>query len=122
MHEDRNGRASWGMPSPGEILLRIESRIGGLETGQRITMDMIENGFERINRTDAEVTGLKVRMSQMERSGRQLEAQADTPSRLAALSSSVKELMPLIAAALWLAAALGAAVDPEVPKALLHIG
>lgn len=50
MHEHHNGRASWGMPSPGEILLRIEGRIGGLERASDMVRNEMRDGLQRIER------------------------------------------------------------------------
>lgn len=121
MHEHQNGRASWGMPSPGEILLRIEGRLGGLERGQELTLDAVREGFRKIDHAHARVTRLDQRVVTLEQSGPPPTGSAGLLSSLTGLATAVKEILPLAGVILWLLLALGAAIDPEVPRALIGI-
>lgn len=44
-----NGWLGYPMPSPLELLLSIERRIGGLETGQTTTNETMRDGFTRVH-------------------------------------------------------------------------
>ncbi|MGE0022131.1 MAG: hypothetical protein AB7S70_00680 [Hyphomicrobium sp.] len=67
MQEYRNGQSDWPTPSMLlDSLFRIESRIGGLETGQRMTNDLIEASFNRHNETDGLVTRIDERLGRVE--------------------------------------------------------
>jgi hypothetical protein len=131
MHEPMNGHPGWRPPSPWDMLLnslnRIErhqveqsSRLGGLETGQRLTLDAVEKSFDLHRETD-------LRVSRIESAVRR---PPDTPpptepagllTSLTALSAAVKDMLPLVALAIYLLAALGAAVSPDVARAILNI-
>lgn len=117
----QNGRPSWGMPSPGEILLRIEGRLGGLETGQAMTLDAVREGFRKIDHAHARVTRLDQRILALEQSGPPPTATAGLLTSLTGLATAVREMLPLAGVILWLLLALGAAIDPEVPRALIGI-
>lgn len=125
----RNGHQSWGMPSPGEILLRIESRLGGLETGQDMTLDEMRSGFDRIERkadhAHARTTELKGRMDSLERfvSTTKQAGTGATPTQgrpgwlqaatelCQALGETLPRIRDMLAALLLLAAGLGLVVD-----------
>lgn len=128
MHDYPNGtRPPWHAPSPWDMLLhslsRIErkqdeqsSRLGGLETGQEHTLMAVEKSFD-LHRETAD------RLSQLEAASasRPPLAPPGLLASLSALSATVKEMLPLVAAVLYLLAALGAAINPELPRAILNI-
>lgn len=69
MHDHLNGgRHPWPAPSPLDILLRIEGRLGGLETGQRMTIDAVKEGFRKSDHAHGRITALTGRVESLERS------------------------------------------------------
>lgn len=127
-----NGSQSWHMPSPGEILLRIESRLGGLERGQEITFDTLNEGFNRLDRkTDhahGRITELKGQVEHLQRSA-SVTTQAAIgatltsarPSRLHGLTELLRALgavLPplgtLAALVTWIVVALTAGVNADM--------
>ena len=79
MHEPhpQNGQPGWQMPSPLDILLRMvaridqnvseqNSRLGGLETGQKIGFEMMSESFDRHKEMESRIKALEVTVERME--------------------------------------------------------
>lgn len=125
-----NGHPSWPRPSPLDIMLRIEGRLGGLETGQRLTLDAVKEGFRKADHAHARITTLAGRVEQLEMarppSG---PPPTDTEGLLPALTDLLRALgevlPPLGTLALltaWLTVALTAGINPETVRALIGLG
>jgi len=138
MQQHRNGYTNWEPPSERSILLEIASRIGGLETGQRMTLEAVEHSFDRLGSLDRRVTNLEAGASHMsaritaadtarQQAPAPATSQPSTPiSAVTTLLVSIKDLAPLVKAlgellllAIVLALALKGAVSPEALLKLL---
>jgi len=113
-----NGHPNWQPPSPWDLLIEIKGQLGGLETGQEMTLDEMRSGFGRIERkadhAHARTTELKGRVDSLERLSRtaippRTERAASLLSipGLKALSAALPELREVLLAAVALLAALG---------------
>lgn len=116
MPTDLNGHPSLRPPSVYDILYRIEGRLGGVETGlkmsHRTTMQALEKAFDRI-------ADLQDRVSRLEVSGQ--EPTERPASRLKYLAEVLPPIREIILAILLLAAGFGLAGAPpltEVTSAL----
>ncbi|WP_072389926.1 hypothetical protein [Hyphomicrobium sp. CS1GBMeth3] len=127
-----NGQHSWRMPSPGEILLRIESRLGGLETGQAMTLDAVKEGSRKMDHAHARITDLKGRVERLEQSASTTQPSGQPPMGTAGLLSGLTSLLTALAAVLpplgtlavliiWLVAALTAGLNAETVRGLIGL-
>lgn len=109
-----NGHPSLHPPAPYDILLRIDnrlsettSRLGGLETGQRITLQAVEKAFDRIGI-------IQDRVSRLEASG---HGPTEPPvSRLKYLAEVLPPIREILIAILLLAAGFGLTWAPTLTE------
>lgn len=114
MHEPprMNGHHSLQPPSVYDILYEIKGQIGGVQYGQRVTLQAVEKAFDRI-------WDLQDRVSRLEASGQEPAEPRD--SRLRYLSEVLPPIREIILAILLLAAGLGLSWAPplgEVTQAI----
>lgn len=114
MHEPPgiNGHHSLRPPSVYDILYEIKGQIGGVQYGQRVTLQAVEKAFDRI-------ADLQDRVSRLEAFGR--EPTEPPASRLKYLAEVLPPIREIILAILLLAAGFGLAGAPpltEVTSAL----
>jgi len=60
----QNGWSDWPHPSPIELLLRIENRLGGFLKGQEMLLDAIKAAFARINALEEKIADLRAMQTQ----------------------------------------------------------
>lgn len=110
------------MPSPMDILLRIESRLGGLENGQRIALGNDREIFGKID-------DIRDRVTTLETKHQALPSPAAPPastSRIEALTALLVALRAVLVPGLQLAAlaavgvmAIAGAIEPGHARAWL---
>lgn len=113
MHDPHrmNGHPSLQPPSVYDILYRIEGRLGGVETGLRMshrtTLQAIEKAFDRIS-------DLQDRVSRLEASGQEPKEQPD--SRLKCIREALPDIREIIIMILLIAAGLGLPWAPPLTE------
>lgn len=113
-----NGHQSWPPPSTLDILLRIESRLGGLETGQDMTLQAVEASFRKVDHAHARITALDGRLARIE----QGPPMARLTGFLTALGQVLPPLGTLAALAVWLTVALTVGINADTVGALIGLG
>lgn len=136
MHDHLNGgRSPWPTPSPLDIMLRIESRLGGLETGQRMTLDAVKEGFRKADHAHARITDLKGRVDRIEQFAPRPPLAGSGPpptDRRAGLLTGLTDLLTSLAAVLpplgtlalliaWLTVAMTVGINAETVRALIGL-
>lgn len=116
-----NGYSGSPPQLPLEILLRIESRLGGLERGQDLTLDAVESVFRKIDKAHARITRAEAAISHhlQKQSGPPPTAPAGLLTSLASLSQTIAPLLPAVGLILYILAVAGVAIDPSLAKALI---
>lgn len=132
MHDRLNGgRSHWPAPSPLDIMLSIERRLGGLERGQDMTLDAVKEGFRKADHAHARITRLDQRVTSLE-SGSRTGSHGQPPTARPGLLSSLTELLRALAAVLpplgtlalliaWLTVALTAGINAETVRVLIGL-
>jgi len=117
-----NGHGAWQMPSPMDILLRIESRLGGLENGQRIALGNDREIFGKIDDIRDRVTTLETKHQALPSP----VAPPASTSRIEALTAFLVALRAVLVPGLQLAAlaavgamAIAGAIEPGHARAWL---
>lgn len=127
-----NGFPSWRMPSPVELLLNIERRLGGLERGQEMTLDAVKEGSRKADHAHARITDIKGRVERLERSASTTQPSGQPPTGTAGLLSGLTSLLTALAAVLpplgtlavliiWLVAALTAGLNADTVRGLIGL-
>lgn len=135
-HNTASGANGWQPPSPWDLLLgslaRIESaqamqthRLGGLETGQKITLDAVEKCFELNREIDRRMTQVEGGQEKAAAASRP-EPKPASPSRIEVLTAFLVALKAVLSPAVQMVGltvvgvlALKGALNPEEATAWL---
>lgn len=138
-----NGHHALPPPSPADLVLAeirrdlwtMREDMGGLKTGQALTLDAVKQGFHKIDKAHARITRVEESLVQVRaeissgragshfhRSGPPPTVRAGLLSRATAFCQALPPLIPIAGMVLWILAMMGVAIEPSLVSALIGRG